>query len=56
MSIKEYAKKINFHIIGKLIRKASNEKNTKLYIDEGGNEYYINKRGICIVTAEGGVI
>lgn len=57
MSIKEYAKKNNFQIVGKLTRKAAKGIGAKFYIDEGGNEYYITRKGEAyIITAEGGVI
>ena len=56
MTIKEYAKKNNFQIVGKLTRKAAKGIGAKFYIDEGGNEYYVDKRGVYIITAEGGVI
>ena len=56
MSIKEYAKKNNFQIVGKLTRKVVKGIGAKFYIDEGGNEYYIKKDEVYIITAEGGVI
>lgn len=58
MTIREYAKKINFEIVGKLSRKTEweQDKKDRWYIDEAGNEYCKNNKGICIVAADGGVI
>lgn len=68
MAIREYAQKVGFKIIGKLTRHPEREWNinymtgekyyigAKIYSDEAGNEYYISKKGVCIVTADDGVI
>ena len=62
MTIRQYAKRVGFRIVGKL-RRRSTEHKPKLqreifWIDEAGNEYYRAPDGesCCIVTAEGGVI
>ena len=66
--IRLYAEKCGFEVIGKLIRHPELEYDTngytgekvhtgyKHYIDEGGNEYDVGARGVCITTADGGVI
>ena len=68
MTIREYAKKVGFNIVGKLIRHPEKEyetnwttgekynTNTRFYLDEAGNEYYINKRNVCIVTINNEII
>lgn len=68
MTIREYAAKCGFRIVGKLTRHPEHEYDTnwfdgskkhsgcRCYFDEGGNEYWIGKKGVCIVDAEGGVI
>lgn len=68
MTIREYAKEHNFKVIGKLTRHPELEyypdsftgemthMGCKVYIDDGKNEYYVGKRGVCIVTADGDVI
>jgi len=67
MTIREYAKKCGFEVVGKLTRRPEFEYETdwfdgskrrteeRCYFDEGGNEYWIGKRGVCCVNAEGGV-
>lgn len=58
MSIRQFAKERAHTIVGKLTRRADLEDSTsvKIYVDEAGNEYYINRHGVCIVAADGGVI
>ncbi len=65
MTIREYAKKHDFNVIGKLTRHPEHEWDEdytgfgerkwggyKFYADEGGNEYYISGDYVLIVTAE----
>lgn len=62
MSIREYAKSVGFEIVGKLNRFPKGEtygvdnRKQRAYIDEAGNEYYIDKYNACIVTTEGHII
>ncbi len=68
MTIREYAKKVGFNIVGKLTRHPEREWDinymtdekyyigAKVYLDEAKNEYYITKKGICIVTTNDEVI
>ena len=62
MTIREYAKIVGFEIVGKLTRFPKGEtygidyRKQRAYIDEAGNEYYTDKDGCCIVTADGGII
>ena len=60
MTIRQYAKIRGHKIVGKLIRYSVWDglygMGSKCYIDIAGNEYYINKHGCCIVTANGDVI
>lgn len=62
MTVREYAKSVNFEIVGKLFRFPKAEvygrqaHKQRAYIDEAGNEYYISKRGACIVTIDGKII
>lgn len=62
MTIREYAQSVGFEIVGKLSRFPKGETygidNRKqcAYIDEAGNEYYSDKGGVCIVTADGKII
>ena len=68
MNIREYASKVGHEIIGKLERHPEMEFTTdsftgervrtkeKFYMDEAKNEYWVGKKGVCIVTADGGVI
>lgn len=66
-TIRKYAKANGHEIIGKLTRHPEWEYEdtlsgckkhggAKAYADEAGNEYYISKGGISIVTADGGII
>lgn len=58
-TIREFAKNVGHEVIGKLTRiaeKETEQDRSKFYMDEAGNEYWIGKKGICIVTADGGVI
>jgi len=67
-AIREYADKVGHKVVGKLTRIPDKElmldgftgemKRTKakFYVDEGGNEYWVSKNGVCIVDFEGGVI
>ena len=67
--IREKAKAVGHEVVGKLTRHPEYEttldhmtgkevrmKGQRFYLDEGGNEYWVSKRGVCIVTADGGVI
>ncbi len=67
--IREKAKAVGHEVIGKLTRHPELEttwdpmtgetvrmKGQRFYMDEGGNEYWVSRRGVCIVTADGGVI
>lgn len=63
MTIREYAKRVGFRIVGKLRRCSTTVQSAItvreiFWIDEAGNEYYRSPDGesCCIVTAEGGVI
>jgi len=62
MSIREYAKAHNHTVVGKLLRMPKydgiDQDGTpyRFYIDYAGNEYTINRNGICITTADGNVI
>ena len=59
MSIREYAKKIGYPIVGELRQhKIMNGiKLHRIYIDEAGSEFWISKQGeITIVTPDGGVL
>ena len=63
MTIRQYAKRVGFHIVGKLRRRSTTVQSAItvreiFWIDEAGNEYYRSPDGesCCIVTAEGGVI
>lgn len=61
MTIREYAKAVHFEIVGKLTRFPEGEdygidRKQRAYIDEAGNEYYIDKHSACIVTIDGRVI
>ena len=67
-AIREYASKVGHEIIGKLERHPELEykadhatlqrvrSKDRAYLDEANNEYYISKNGVCIITADGGVI
>ena len=67
-AIREYASHVGHEIIGKLERHPELELKTdpgtlqkvhskdRAYLDEANNEYYIGKNGVCIITADGGVI
>ena len=55
MDIRKYAKSIGFDIIGKLKRLADSD-GYRIYIDDGGNEYQVSKKGaIVIIDADGAV-
>lgn len=63
MTIRQYAKRVGFRIVGKLCRRSTTVQSAipvrEIYwTDEAGNEYYRSPDGesCCIVTAEGGVI
>lgn len=62
MTIREYAKLRGFAIVGKLTRFPKGEtygadnRKQRAYIDEAGNEYYMDKYNCCIVTVDGAVI
>ena len=58
MTVREFAKSVGFEVVGKL-KHMKAVRNQKWYIDEAGNEYWLDNAGkncICIVTADGGVI
>lgn len=68
MTIREYAKRVGFEIVGKLTKKVITreeydyasgeytEKRIVFYIDGSGNEYHKEKNSVCIITAEGDCI
>ncbi len=58
MSIREQANMLRFQIAGALVRHPELERSRheKYYLDEDGNEYYVRRGILTIVTAEGGVI
>ena len=58
MSIREQANLLRFQIVGALIRHPEFERSRheKFYLDEDGNEYYLRRGILTIVTADGGVI
>ena len=68
MTIKEYAKSVGVEVVGNLKKKVVEkqryntatgnfEPEKEIYwIDEAGNEFIKNKKGICIITADGDVI
>ena len=67
--IRAKAKEVDHEVIGKLTRHPELEttldpmtlkpvrlKGYRFYLDEGGNEYWVSRRGVCIVTPDGDVI
>lgn len=67
MTVREYAKQAGHEIVGKLTRCPDREMELqpdgnmkrgkgRAYVDEAGNEYYIDTRGVCIVDPDGSVI
>ena len=58
MSIREQCNLLRFQIAGALIRHPELEqsRHEKYYLDEDGNEYYLRRGILTIVTAEGGVL
>lgn len=70
MKIRTYAKQVGHEIIGRLTRRPAWEhtteyvdgkavqvrKDCRAYSDEAGNEYLTSAAGVCIITADGGVI
>jgi len=57
MKIRDFAKQNGHEVVGKLVRVAERERGgCRFYVDGGGNEYWVGKYGICIVTVDGGVI
>lgn len=58
MSIREQAKALGFDIVGILTRHADLEysRHERVYLDDAGNEYYLRRGILTIVTADGGVI
>lgn len=56
MTIRQYAKEVGFEIVGKLTLIKNSDNRYRIYMDEAGNEFVVDKRGIGIVTADGAVI
>lgn len=58
MSIREQADRLRFTIRGALIRHPELEysRHEKYYVDSEGNEYYLRRGILTIITADGGVI
>ena len=68
MTAREYAKAVGVEIIGKLEKKSVTrekydvrkgdfvEEKIVFYIDNAGNEFYNDKNGWCVITADGGII
>lgn len=58
MNIREFAKSVGFEVVGKITYLGKESRNTRVYLDEAGNEYWLNSlsESITIVTADGGVI
>ena len=61
MTIREYARKYNVEVVGLLRRIPYSGQDPdgtpyRLYVDNAGNEYTINRNGVCIVTSDGNVI
>ena len=58
MSIREQANLLRFQIKGALTRypELERSRHEKYYLDEDGNEYYLRRGILTIVTVEGGVI
>jgi hypothetical protein len=64
MTVREYAERVGFTIVGKLTRQKNKhygvqDNSYPWYMDEAKNEYLMTDDGkncVCIVTAEGGVI
>ena len=57
MKIREYAKN-NGHTVVGVLKYCGVVDHARMYIDEAGNEYYIDTAlyTVCIVTADGAVI
>lgn len=49
MTIREYAKTHNFYVIGKLYYQGKLGDSTRFYLDDGENEYYIEKDGSILI-------
>jgi len=62
MTIREYARRHNVDVVGRLKRLPAHDGSDpdgtpyRFYIDEANNEFTTNSNGVCIVTADGGVI
>lgn len=58
MKIRDFAKSVNFKVVGKIIYIGKRGLSTRVYIDEAKNEYQLDEvlGTICIVTADGNVI
>lgn len=68
MKIRDYANSVGFEIVGSLTRHPEWEytqdsftgikkhSGYKHYADEGGNEYIVGSKGVCIVTVDDAVI
>lgn len=58
MSIREQCNMLRFQIAGHLTRHPDLERSRheRYYVDEDGNEYFLRRGVLTIVTAEGGVI
>ena len=58
MKIRDYAKSVDFEVVGKITYMGKRNLSTRVYMDEAKNEYWLDEvlGTICIVTANGGVI
>ena len=64
MTVRTFASSVGHKVVGRLSRRVDLEyetnwfdgskvhTDTKAYIDEAGNVYFIGKKGSCIVTAD----
>ena len=55
MTIREFAKSVDFKIVGKLHR-IKTYRDDYYYLDDAGNEYYKDRNNFYIITSDGGVI
>lgn len=58
MSIREQCNNLHFTIAGKLVRCPwlERSRHEKYFIDDDGNEYFLRRGILTIVTADGGVL